>query len=359
MFNHKRLIMARKRKGLTAKSLAELAGISPVTLSRIEKALNPPDDSTVEKLSKALGYPKQFLYGEDLEDLDTDAVSFRSLSTMTAKEKHSALVAGSLGLSLLSWIDDRFNLPKPDLIDLSHEVSPEHAANALRQYWNIGVQPITNLMHLMETKGVRFLAMSENTASVDAYSFWMGGVPHVYLNNFKSAERSIFDTAHELGHLVMHCNGEAKSSREAEREANAFASSFLMPKDDVISRSPRFVNTEAVINLKARWRVSAMAMAYRLHVLKLVTEWQYKSIIIELSKRGFRKGEPVGVERERSAIWPKVLSQLWSERVTKKEIANDLALPLYEVEALIEGLVPDLNEEERNKSSYTGLRSVR
>lgn len=358
MFNHKRLIMARKRIGLTGKFVAESAGISPVTLSRIEKALNEPDDSTVEKLASALGYPRAFFYGEDLEALDTDAVSFRSLTTMTAKEKNAALVAGSYGLSLLAWIEDRFRLPEPDLIDLGHESNPEHVANALRQHWNLGVRPITNLVHLLEAKGVRFLAMSENTASVDAYSFWMGGVPHVYLNNFKSAERSIFDTAHELGHLVMHRNGSAKSTREAEREANAFASAFLMPEDDVRSRAPKFINTEMIIKLKARWRVSAMAMAFRLHALGLLTEWQYKTNLMELSKRGFRKSEPVGVERERSAIWPKVLSQLWSERVTKEKIAEALSLPLYEVQALIEGLVPDFNGCEQPLTGPSRLRAV-
>jgi hypothetical protein len=81
-----------------------------------------------------------------------------------------------------------------------------------------------------------------------------------------------------------------------------------------------------------------MAMAYRLHVLGRLSEWQYKSICIELGKRGYRAGEPFGIERETSIVWRKVLAQLWAERTTKNDIAKALAIPLDELEGLIWGV---------------------
>ena len=49
-----------------------------------------------------------------------------------------------------------------------------------------------------------------------------------------SVERWIFTAAHELGHLLRHpseylCDA-ATGSQDAEREADAFASEFLMPE---------------------------------------------------------------------------------------------------------------------------------
>ncbi|TPI10269.1 XRE family transcriptional regulator [Mesorhizobium sp. B4-1-1] len=339
MFNSKRLSLARQRRRLTAKGLAELTGLSAMTITRLEKGENQPDSETVMRLESALGFPREFFYADDPEDLDTDAVSFRSLSKMSAKERDAAVSAGSLGLQLGDWVEARFSLPAPDLLDLSYETDAEAAARSLRQYWGLGEKPIGNAIGLLETRGVRLFSLSENTKTVDAFSFWRDGRPYIFLNNFKTSEHSIFDSVHELGHLVMHKHGGPRGqSRAAEREANAFASAFLMPANDVRARMPRFINTNVVIKAKARWRVSAMAMAYRLHSLGLLSEWQYKSICIELGKRGFRTGEPGGIERETSVVWKKVLSQLWHERTSKNEIARSLHLPLDELEGLIWGL---------------------
>jgi Zn-dependent peptidase ImmA (M78 family)/DNA-binding XRE family transcriptional regulator len=335
MFNPRRLSLARKRRRLTAKALAEKSGLAVDTISRLENGSNSPDDATVAKLVRVLNFPTPFFFDQDPEDIDTGAVSFRSFSKMSARERDAAISAGSLGLQLSLWIEARFSLPKPNLPDLSYEADPENAAHTVRQFWGIGERPVGNLMGLLETNGVRIFSLSENTASVNAFSFWRDDKPFIFLNNFKTAESSIFDAAHELGHLVMHKHGDPKETRSAEREANSFASAFLMSAKDFRARAPRRATVDTILQAKARWRVSAMAMAYRLNSLGLLSDWQYKSICIELGKRGYRTAEPVGIARETSAIWRKVLGQLWSEKTTKNDIASNLNLPLDELEGLI------------------------
>ena len=356
MFNHKRLSLARKRRRLTGKGLATSAGLSAITISRLENNENQPDEETVAKIAKALGYPTAFFYDDDPEELDTDAVSFRSLTKMSARERDASIAAGSLGLLLNDWVEGRFSLPKVNLIDLSYETDAEAGARSLRQFWGLGEKPIGNVLALLETHGVRVFSLSENTASVDAFSFWRDSTPFVFLNNFKTAEHSIFDAVHELGHLVLHRHGGAQPSRSAEREANMFASAFLMPSADIRARMPRLITVDLIIEAKARWRVSAMAMAYRLHALGLLTDWQYKSSCIELGKRGYRSGEPQGIARETSLVWQKVLTQLWAERTTKSEIACDLNLPLDELEGLIWSLTAPSNRPDRGE--IRALRAV-
>jgi Zn-dependent peptidase ImmA (M78 family) len=355
-FNPRRLGLARKRRRLTAKALAEKSGLAIDTISRLEKGSNPPDEVTVAKLVRALGFPEEFFKDQDPEDIDTGAVSFRSFSKMSARERDAAISAGSLGLQLSTWIEERFNLPNPNLLDLSYETDPEAAANSMRQFWGIGDKPIGNLMALLETQGVRLFSLSENTASVNAFSFWRDNKPFVFLNNFKTAESSIFDAAHELGHLVMHMHGDPKETRSAEREANSFASAFLIPSKDVRARIPGRITIETILKAKIRWRVSAMAMAYRLNALNLLSEWQYKSICIELGKRGYRSSEPEGIDRETSVIWRKVLNQLWADKITKNDIASDLHLPLDELEGLIWNLA---GADQRPTSGEGGLRAIK
>ncbi len=356
MFSAKRLGTARKRRRLTSKALAEAAGLAVDTVSRLENGANQPDEDTVAKIAKALSFPLGFFFDSDPEEIDVRAVSFRSFSKMSARERDAALAAGSLGLQLSAWVDERFDLSPANLLDLSYLDDPASAAMLMRQHWVLGEKPIGNILGLLETQGVRIFSLSENTATVNAFSFWMDERPFIFLNNFKTAESSIFDTVHELGHLVMHKHGDPKEHRSVEKEANAFASSFLMPENDVRSRVRSFPSVDSIIAAKSRWRVSAMAMAYRLHQLGILTEWNYKSACIELTQRGYRSGEPMGIERETSIVWRKILAALWTDRITKSDIASSLNLPPDELEGLIWNLagVPARPEERAGQLRAVG-----
>lgn len=375
MFSSKRLSLARKRRRLTAKGLAQKAGVSPVTITRLENGQNEAIPETVEKLADALGYPTDFFYQEDQSELTKEVVSFRSLKSMSAKERDAALSAGEIGVEVYSWLEKHFNLPDLDLPSFDPEITPETAAEALRQHWGLGYEPISNLIKLLEAKGIRVLGLEENTANVDAFSFWEEGRPHVFLNSYKSAERSIFDAAHELGHLVLHKHGTTpvgsastkepnpfEDSRNVEVEANRFAAAFLMPEEDVRLRLPRFITADIIIKAKRRWRVSAMALAYRVHHFQrpMLTEWQYRSICIELGKRGYRSGEPEGITRESSVLWKMVLTELWSDRKNLRHIADDLALPVGEVEMLLSGILPQADRAGASEGgNHPALRVVK
>ena len=362
MFNSSRLILARKRRKITGKELAEKTGLTSVTISRFEQGINEPSKESLHLIADVLQYPSKFFYGNDIEAIPTEAVSFRSLKKMSAKERDAAIAAGLLGVLLSDWTEDRFNLPEIDMIDLSHEDNPEIAARSLRQHWGLGEAPIPNMLKLLEAKGARVFSLSEDTRMVDAFSFWRDERPYIFLNTVKTAERSIFDAAHELGHLVMHKHGGATNSsysNSIEHEANQFASAFLMPAHDVRARRGRKITTDSIIQIKSRWRVSAMAMAYRLHALKLISDWQYRSFCIELGRRGYRQGEPVGIDRETSVVWQKVFSQLWSEKTTKQEVADELHIPLVELESIVFGLFGYSSKEHPSLRPVNPLQAIR
>lgn len=332
-----------------------MCGLTAVTISRLEKGLNEPEADSLERLAKALRYPIEFFSGDDVEEIPVEAISFRSLKKMSAKEREAAVAAGGLGLLVSDWVEEKFNLPIADFPTLDHS-DPEQAAIDLRQAWSIGEKPISNIIKLIESKGVRVFSLTEKTGNVDAYSFWRDETPFVFLNNFKTPERSIYDCCHELGHLFLHRHQGPKHHRGAEFEADKFASAFLMPRNDVLARMPRYVTVTDIIKGKSRWRVSAMALAYRLRDLGILSDWQYRSACIELSHRGYRSSEPIGVERETSVLWKHVLNQLWLERLTKDDIANQVGIPFDELESLLFGITHQ-NLSSVSEENY-GLRLV-
>jgi Zn-dependent peptidase ImmA (M78 family) len=357
MFNPKRLSLARKRRRLSSKAFAELIGMSPVTVTRLEKANNEPEAETVDLIAKKLGFPREFFFGDDVDDLGQEAASFRSLTSMTARERDAALASGSLAYLLSDYISERFNLPEPKLIDLSHERDAAAAARTVRQVWALGEQPISSMIKLLESKGVRVFSLAENTRNVDAFSCWRNDIPYVFLNTYKSTERSRLDAAHELGHLILHRHGGPRQGRDTEIEANSFASSFLMPKADIKSRLPFVSRLDELVLAKKRWGVSTAALAYRLHKLGILSDWQYRMFCIQINQKGYRTEEPDGLPREESVIWKKIFTDLWSERISKNQIAADLFLPPDELENLVCGLTGEIKQPERTRGRPS-LRAV-
>jgi Zn-dependent peptidase ImmA (M78 family) len=355
MFNPRRLELARKRRRYTATILADRAQIAPVTLSRIVNGKQTPDEETVKKLATALDYPREFFFGPEIDPIDASAASFRSLKAMTAREREAATSAGMLSYLVSDWVKSEFDLPPADLLDLSTEPDPEAAARTIRQHWAIGEKPIGHMVRLLETKGIRVFSLAENTRNVDAFSCWRNGEPYIFINTFKTTERSRYDSAHELGHLVLHKHGGPKQGSSAEFEANMFASSFLMPSADVAATIPYVTSLKEIIAAKKRWGVSAAALAYRLHKMKKISDWQYRMFCIQLN-RSYNNSEPDSLPAERSSVWKMVLSELWKDGVSRNHIAAQLALPQDEMENLLFGLIGEMQPP--NRPARPALRVV-
>lgn len=375
MFNNTRFALARKRRGLTKRALAKEVGVTDRSITAYESGETVPESQTIEKIANALRFPVKFFFADDVEELPVEVASFRALTKMTAAQRDIALSAGSVALMLSRWIESKFDLPLPDFpedyrisANDSHSVGskqvssegdqfpgfnqindPESAAEMLRCYWDLGELPIKSMIALLESKGVRVFSLSVDAREVDAFSMWYDGTPFVFLNTKKTAERCRFDAAHELGHLVMHRHG-APQGQEAEKEANAFASAFLMPRRSVLANAPRTATLKGLIAHKKFWNVSAAALNYRLHSLGLTTDWTYRTLCIDLAKLG-RDHEPESSPFESSQILKKVFASLREDGISKSDVAKELLIQPEELDELTFGLMLNaLNGAHRSDS---------
>lgn len=334
-----RLEFARKRRGMPRTKLAELVGLAPKTIQRWESGQGSPREDQLAALADHLRVLPSFFHSHEIDQLPDAAVSFRALSKMSASERDAATSAGRLGVEIVRWIETMFKLPDHDVPTLT-KWNPELAADAVRERWGLGTGILRHMVATCELHGVRILAVASDYRSVDAFSFYDAGTPFVFLNTSKTAERIRFDLSHELGHLVLHGEHGCPHGREAEQEANDFASALLMPRDSVLAAGLAGATVDEVIRAKSKWQVSAMALARRLESLGLISDWVYRSICIELSKRGFRSSEPGStLVPESSQILRKVLATLRTKGVTPRKIAAHFGLPLAEFNSYLSGLV--------------------
>ena len=352
-----RIALARSRAGLSKTELARRLQTTPRTVTNYETHGAP--DRVALALAQATDCAPAFFHLSATSPLEEERVFFRARRRSSAAQKHAATSAGRIGVELYGFITEYFALPELHIPDLAG-VDPRDAAQQLRAEWQLGIDPLPNSLRLAEAYGIRVLSLPAGPADVDAFSLWEDGRPYAFLSTMKTAERSRFDLAHEIGHLVLHVGLDASSNseRNAEREADQFASEFLMPQIFLRSRVGREPSITTILKLKACLGVSAMALTNALHKAGLLTDWSYRQACIELTKRGYRSGEPEGMGRETSRVFNVVLSGLRkSKGWGTEEIAQRLGVSAAEVhgltfgQALIDVAPRKFTPRVRNRSS--------
>lgn len=335
-----RLLLARKRKGLSLAALSRLSGVSTRSLTNYEGGHAQPSAESLMALSEVLDVPPSFLSASEIDEIEPAAASFRALSKMSAPKRDAATSAGRLGIELNRWIEDRFRLPAPNVPRLEREgQGPDAAAGVVREHWQLGELPIANMIHMLEAQGVRVFTLPEHLSDVDAFSLWWDGTPFMFLNPRKGGERGRFDAAHELGHLSMHADRDLPGGREREIEANRFAAAFLMPEAAVRAAGLEHATVERILAGKRKWNVAAMALTHRLHELGLLTDWEYQARCKQLAQRGYRSFERGGIPRESSQLLDKVFRALRDQGSTFADMANGVHLSADELNTYVFGLV--------------------
>ncbi|MGM7369379.1 helix-turn-helix domain-containing protein [Acinetobacter baumannii] len=367
-----RFDLARQRRGLTKRDLAHLLGVTDRTVSNWYSN-QEIDERILEKAAEILDFPLSFFYGNDIEIIHAESVSFRALTKMTARKRDMAISQTILAEMISDWIDLKFELPLPNVPDLHElrsdfssssideldEVSedevnyylkysyPEACADTVRKAWGLGEQPIPNLIALLESKGIRVFSLTDEAQDVDACCRWTSGRPFIFLNTSRTAERCRFDLAHELGHLVMHKHGIIEGIH-VEQEANAFASAFLMPRRSLLADPLKIPSLKGILSKKEIWQVSAAALTYRYNKLGIITDWNATSIYKQLAQRG-RNNEPNPIAHETSLLLSKIFQALAQENFDLSEMTNELGLNLDEINRLTFNLV----------SKYQNLEALR
>ena len=173
---------------------------------------------------------------------------------------------------------------------------------------------------------------------MDAFSLIRDDRPFAFLNTDRSAERQRFDAAHELGHLLLHA-GAPRARAGPGGGGKPAAAAFLMPRRAVLAQGLREATLDRVLAAKRHWTVSAMAMTHRLHELRLLSDWNYRTTWWRWPATATAALRPGGAWPEVSQVAAKVLASL-RERGGVGQLAEHLGLGLDELSRHLFRLVP-------------------
>ena len=329
---HHRLRQLRLARGLSLDELAARMGgiVTKQALSKYERGTSVPSPVVLNQLSAALGVKASHFWSEPTVDVTFVAYRRRSSLPKREREKVESLVIRTLEerLRILSLISEagRDRIPvKEWKIRTIEEV--EEAAASLRQRWDLGMDPIANLVGTLESHWVQVIEI-EADARFDGLSAVASETKEgvvvaaaVVMRRGISGERQRFSLAHELGHIVL----DLAQGVDEEKAAHRFGAALLAPADPLrreVGSRRTLMHAEELILLKQRYGMSLQAMVRRLWELHILSDSHYKQWVIDLSRLGWRKEEPGELPPEQPEWFRQQVLRLLTEKAIPRETAE-------------------------------------
>ena len=298
-----RLRLARKRAGLTMRSLAERMNptVTAQAISKYEAGKMMPSSSVLVGLGKVLGVSLDFLMSSQVEELD--GLEFRKHTGTSARDRANAeaILVDNLEryLAIERIVDepssgDRFENLRRDSV--ANEEQIETAADNLRDKWDLGHDPVPSLCALLEDRGI-FVVEDNLPERINglACRVQQGGKPvadAVVVSNKTNVERKRFTLAHELAHRIIRSTGNP--AIPVEKAMDRFAGAFLVPSRHLleeVGQDRHHITYYEIIRLKHTYGVSAAAMLLRLRQVGVLRGYMVEHAFRTFA-RSWRKIEP-------------------------------------------------------------------
>ena len=298
-----RLKYARKMAGLSLQNLSDLLNnlVTKQALNKYEQGAMLPTNDVLMALSTALQIkPEYFLKKGSIEVAD---ISFRKRASFSKKDEEKVIekakyyVERFLEIENILGVQQSFENPLEKFL-VSDYATAEEAANKLRQAWELGKSPISDLIEMLELKGIKILLIDEDE-KLDGFSFCTSeGIPVVVVNSRdKSIERLRFTIIHELAHLLLQLSEVVRNDvKIVERICHRFSSCFLLPGEMLINmiggNNRQYIEIQELMKIKEYYGISLRAIIHRLKEMKVITPVYYQKWVVYLSKTFGAKKEP-------------------------------------------------------------------
>lgn len=323
-YNPDLIVIARESRAYTQGEFASLLGLSQGAVSKIEKGLTSPSDPILQKIAEVLNYPVSFFEQPPLARVRGH---YRKKITLPKKDIDYCLAKMTVIERHFNLLYDAVELPETNIPSWDMQTnggSPSTAAIYAREFWRSPKGRIDNLVRLLEENGIIVIAMDLGE-SLDGFSTYSETrYPVIFVNSRRPSDRQRFTIAHELCHLTMHWGKPVSEDRDIEKEADEFASEFLMPSNDI---KPYLVklNVEKLSELKRFWKTSMYSIAAKAKSLGLMTQDQYYYLMKNFSYNQYKKfGEPELFPAEKPRLFKDILQVYISDFNYSKDDLSSL-----------------------------------
>ena len=343
----RRLRVARAAAGLSLRALEARIGrrVTAQAISKYERDETVPGSGVLIALADALRAPVapvDQLAGDPA--LVLDSVDFRKKFASRREEAQAEgrvvhlaerylTVEALLGLPTVEWDRPR-DAPYAAVEDVA---DAESAAHGLRTDWKLGLDPIPNVVGLLEGQGIKVLVADLTATDGFTARVRRGGrnaLPVIVVNREVRGERQRFTLARELGRLVMRVGPGV----DAEKAAQRFAGAFLMPSETLraaIGARRAAIGWEELFDIKRIFGVSVQALVARCRDLGIFGPALVRRLFRDFSRFGWRRPpfwEPFPLAAEKPACLERLCLRALAEgAVTESKAAELLGVPVRDL----------------------------
>lgn len=335
-----RLQTGRELRCLTQSRLArEAGGLTPGAVSQFENGHARPSAATLMRIAGSLDLPLSFFARHTGSSGPPPKAFFRSLRSTSASDRGRAHARAVLVHDLTLALEEHVMLPAVDIPSISNSTSRdaiERTAEKARAHFGLPAGPVENVVLCLERQGVVIARFRVEMDRVDAFSVPFENRPVAILGADKGhRDRSRFDAAHELGHLVLH-SGEDAGTKEGEVQAHQFAAAFLMPSRDIRHELPHRPDWDELLALKAKWHVSLAALLKRASTLGTLRPDLYTQAMKTMSARRWRTTEPGDLgPPERPSLLARAVEVAAKNGTSLEDLTAERGLPLADIRQML------------------------
>ena len=274
-----RIFRARKAAGLTLREIGSQVGLSHAAVKKYEDGQSPPSSATLLRLARALNVRTEYFFRP--ETVTMDRIEYRKRNSLPKKRldaiEHEVIDQIERRIELENLFPTLPGVPFAPLKELPASINDlepiEDVAEIVRKGWDLGSDPIPDLVDAMETHGIRvFMIDTHSDSKFDGLAASVNRMPVVVVGSNWPGDRQRFTLAHELGHLMLA--DRLSADIDVEAACHRFAGAFLIPRQSVVQKlgaRRRSIEPKELALIKEEFGLSMAAILYRARDLGIVT----------------------------------------------------------------------------------------
>ncbi|MFO7850689.1 MAG: XRE family transcriptional regulator [Spirochaetia bacterium] len=329
----KRLKRARAAAGLSLQALGDMVGVSANMIKKYEHDQSMPSSEKLIKLAKALNVRSEYFFRPIHNELSK--IEYRKKSKVPKKAlnkiKADVIDQAERWLELKNlWpnfpVPQFSNLPAlPEKIKSMDQI--EKAANLVRRSWQLGLNPLPDVIDIIESHGILVIVTKAGTGDdFDGLQAVLDSQPIIVISEHWKGDRQRFTLAHELGHLLLA--GRLDASVDEEKACHRFAGAYLIPAQSMrqqLGEKRHNIEPRELYLLKQDYGLSMQACLYRAADIGIISDTTKNKIFIEFSKRRWRKAEPgEPYPKEQTSLYQQLVYRALGEGIIGESKAAEL-----------------------------------